>query len=340
MEQAMDQIDVVIWYDVLFLSLCFVVSLVLTIVLSLLKNVCCGDTKLSDYCSSAGCREIFFTLFVSCLIGSAVICGAIMAFLSYTSAPLFVFSPQLYPEGEWGTTDVAFEEVNFYSGGFMHSAWFMECTNASNPCIPLLYCHGADSNLADSDRIEKYKILLDIGYSILAFDYTGFGKTEGDLPVEEDFYQSSRDAYTVLKNRTGVQDSEAVILGEGIGGVAATKLAGENDPKGLILQSTWANYVDHARTYYPISFWFLYPISGYSLNCVENLDGFTGYLWQYHSQDDELVPYSSGKALFDSADDEGIIKEFFSEESSFHNSPMTPAQIESLRKWTEELRQI
>eukprot|EP01129_Flabellula_baltica_P003616 TRINITY_DN13371_c0_g1_i1.p1 TRINITY_DN13371_c0_g1~~TRINITY_DN13371_c0_g1_i1.p1 ORF type:complete len:341 (-),score=50.00 TRINITY_DN13371_c0_g1_i1:31-1053(-) len=332
----------IIWYDVILIIVCFVLSLILTTILNIVKNVCCGefDTPF-QYIKSSDGKKVLIIIFFICLVLGFVLAGALLALLASISPQMFIFAPVLYPTGEWETTDVDYEDVYFQSSDQTLNGWYMECDNATvGPCIPLLYCHGSGSNIAGDYRIRRYNVLLSMGYSIFAYDYPGYGRSEGDLPTEEVLYQAGRDAYVWLKNRTGVDDDGMVILGRSFGGPTATKLAGQYDPKGLILQSTWGNFLYPVYTYVPLYAWFVYPSIGYDLNCINNMEGYNGVLWQYHSQGDEIVPFSTAQALFDSADADGITKEFFTQEGIYHDTDMQPEQIDSLRAWTEQLRNM
>ena len=73
-------------------------------------------------------------------------------------------------------------------------AWWWPAAAQHAPAI--LYLHGSRWNLTgQTNRIEQ---LHAFGFSVLAIDYRGFGKSDGDLPSEETVYEDSRAAWDRL----------------------------------------------------------------------------------------------------------------------------------------------
>ena len=52
----------------------------------------------------------------------------------------------------------------------------------------ILYCHGNAGNISYYDR--KIITLRDLGFNILIFDYSGYGKSSG-IPSEQQFYNDA-----------------------------------------------------------------------------------------------------------------------------------------------------
>jgi acetyl esterase/lipase len=75
----------------------------------------------------------------------------------------------------------------------IHTWWWP----ADKPDAPaLLYLHGARWNLTGQMfRIEQ---LHAFGFSVLAIDYRGFGKSDGDLPSEQTAYEDAQAAWKHL----------------------------------------------------------------------------------------------------------------------------------------------
>src|SRR3569833_4603519 len=99
-------------------------------------------------------------------------------------------------------------------------AWWWPANKRDAPAV--LYLHGARWNLTGQTfRIEQ---LHDFGFSVLAIDYRGFGKSDGDLPSEKPVYQ---DAETAWKRLTQLQPDAGrrIIYGLSLCGVFAFFLA-------------------------------------------------------------------------------------------------------------------
>lgn len=103
-----------------------------------------------------------------------------------------------------------------------------------------LYLHGAGYGIsANLPRIMK---LHDEGFSVLAIDYRGFGKSDGELPSEETAYEDSHAAWAELTRRA--PGSKRYIYGHSLGGAMAMELASSPDAKdaaGLVMESAFTS---------------------------------------------------------------------------------------------------
>src|SRR5437773_2110482 len=63
------------------------------------------------------------------------------------------------------------------------NGWFFPATaNSARSQIAVLICHGNAGNIGD--RLDMYKAILNMGLNVFAFDYRGFGRSQG-RPSEE-----------------------------------------------------------------------------------------------------------------------------------------------------------
>lgn len=132
----------------------------------------------------------------------------------------------------------------------LHAVWWP----AANPRSPaLLYLHGARWNIAGQMfRIEQ---LRDFGFSVLAVDYRGFGKSGDELPSEETVYTDARIAWDRLA-QLQPDASRRFIYGHSLGGAVAVDLAealsqtkdGKPQAAGLIVESSFTTLADIARS--------------------------------------------------------------------------------------------
>ena len=132
-------------------------------------------------------------------------------------------------------------------------AWWWPAAAHDAPAV--LYLHGSRWNLTgQTSRIDQ---LHDFGFSVLAIDYRGFGKSDGDLPSEQTVYEDARvawDRLTELQPDAG----KRFIYGHSLGGAVAVDLAahlsqaaaqaGTPVPAhGLIVESSFTTLADIAR---------------------------------------------------------------------------------------------
>lgn len=132
-------------------------------------------------------------------------------------------------------------------------AWWWPSADAHAPAV--LYLHGSRWNLTgQTSRIEQ---LHAFGFSVLAIDYRGFGKSDGDLPSEESVYEDARVAWTRLAE---LQPDAALrfIYGHSLGGAVAVDLAARLSAaayrsgaapaaRGVIVESSFTTLPDVAR---------------------------------------------------------------------------------------------
>ena len=105
----------------------------------------------------------------------------------------------------------------------------------------MLYLHGARWNVEGSSaRIRR---MQELGFSVLAIDYRGFGKTSAELPSEEMAYEDARAAWDWLAVQ--YPDRARFIFGHSLGGAIAIDLAARvNDESGTIVEGTFSSIAD------------------------------------------------------------------------------------------------
>jgi fermentation-respiration switch protein FrsA (DUF1100 family) len=179
--------------------------------------------------------------------------------------------------------------------GDVHGWWFRAPDRP--PLGHVLFCHGNAGNVAD--RLPNARLLVRAGFDVLLFDYRGYGRSRG-RPSEEGTYEDARAAREALLEREGVDPARVLYVGESLGGAVALKLAHEEPPAGLVLQSTFTSVRDMAAVHYRVLPSALVPDAYPSLSLVSDLHT---PLLVLHGERDEIVPVSQGRALFDAAPD-------------------------------------
>ncbi|MDN3670456.1 alpha/beta fold hydrolase [Echinicola jeungdonensis] len=79
------------------------------------------------------------------------------------------------------------------------------------------------------------------GYDVLYLDYRGYGKSEGEINSEKQLINDAQIAYDYLKNH--YDEYDIIISGTSLGSGIASKLASNNNPKKLILNSPFSSLV-------------------------------------------------------------------------------------------------
>ena len=109
-----------------------------------------------------------------------------------------------------------------------------------NPAAPyvLLVSHGNAEDLGDLRFwLED---LRKTGFSVLAYDYEGYGTSEGK-PSEQAAYSDESSAYDYLIQTQGFQAEKIIILGRSVGSGPAVHIAARKPVAGLVLQSPFVS---------------------------------------------------------------------------------------------------
>lgn len=185
-------------------------------------------------------------------------------------------------------------------------AWWWPSPAQHAPAI--LYLHGSRWNLTgQTSRIEQ---LHAFGFSVLAIDYRGFGKSDGALPSEQTVYQDARAAWDRLIE---LQPDAArrFIYGHSLGGAVAVDLAarlstaasGAGIPPtagGLIVESSFTSLPDIARALsYP---WLpVQLVMSQKFDSVHKIAELRMPVLIVHGAEDRFVPARFSEALYQAA---------------------------------------
>jgi fermentation-respiration switch protein FrsA (DUF1100 family) len=237
-----------------------------------------------------------------------------------------VFQPKKYPAGDWKPKDLSFEDAWFESqDGVRLHGW--HC-NVPQPRAVVLFCHGNAGNVADcywNLRLWSEKL----GASVLAFDYRGFGKSEGK-PSEEGILNDARTARRWLANRARVKEQDIVLVGHSLGGAVAVDLAAMDGARGLILESTFSSIPEVAASKVPSAA----SIMTNRFNSVAKIPLYHGPLLQCHGDADRVVPIALGEKLFAAANQP---KEFVRVPGGGHCGPPSADYLKALRRFVDNL---
>ncbi len=139
---------------------------------------------------------------------------------------------------------LAFEEVWLAVAGAgearekVHGWWI-----PGDPKAPaLLYLHGSRWNIGNN--LFRIARLRRMGYSVLAIDYRGFGRSDGDLPSEKQAYADAQAGWAELVRRVP-EARLRVIYGHSLGGAVGIELALRHpEAAALVAESTFTSIRD------------------------------------------------------------------------------------------------
>jgi uncharacterized protein len=189
--------------------------------------------------------------------------------------------------------NIPFEEVRLPVDGEETFAWYAPLENARGV---VLFSHGNAGNL--SGRVRMVERLQSFGFSVLAYDYGGYGYSTGS-PSEKRFYADIRAMWDYLVETRGVPEEEILLYGRSVGGGPTCELAKGVTPGAVILESTFLSTSDVAwdiALYRPF-LWLL----RHKFKNKDKVADFNAPLLILHSRKDEIIPYEHGQGLFDRA---------------------------------------
>lgn len=218
-----------------------------------------------------------------------------------------LFYPEREIEFEPKDYNLVYEDVFFKApDGVELNGWFLPQKEAR---YTVFLCHGNAGNI--SHRLEKANFFHQLGLSVFLFDYRGYGRSKGH-PTEKGLYLDAQGAYDYLLSR-GVTADRLIGYGESLGGAALIDLAARRKLAGLIVESSFTSARDMVKVLYPFVPYWIFSSRWDSQSKIKNIN--TPKL-MIHSFNDEIIPFSIGRRLYESA---ALPKEFLGVRGG-HNS--------------------
>lgn len=155
----------------------------------------------------------------------------------------------------------------------------------------ILYSHGNAEDLGQlGSFLEAYR---DAGFSVLAYDYRGYGLSTGGPPSAKGAERDLEAVYRYAIGSLGIPASRIVLLGRSVGSGPATALAAREPVAGLIVES---GFVSAFRVVTRVR---ILPFDRFA-NLLHIRDVECPVL-VIHGTDDEVIPASHGRRLFEAA---------------------------------------
>jgi uncharacterized protein len=163
----------------------------------------------------------------------------------------------------------------------------------------MLYFYGVGRNKGDYNYLARVAGFHQLGFSVLMFDYRGYGRSEGRYPRELQLYEDSQSVWDYLRYVQKIPSEDIIIYGESLGGAIALDLArNHSEAKGLIMQSSFTSMAEVIKRkplfqFFPVDFLL-----------TEKFDSLSkiGYLQMpvlfLHGTSDPVVPSDMSKTLY------------------------------------------
>jgi uncharacterized protein len=182
------------------------------------------------------------------------------------------------------------------SDGVRLVAWAMPADSSSG--YWLLICHGNAGNISEAGRPYHYAGLRALGLSLFAFDYRGYGESEG-VPTEQGLYRDADAAYRYLRDTLGVPAERIVVFGHSLGSAVAVELVSRLPAAGLVLDGALTSVIERAQEMFPYAPVRWIAASRYS--SIERVGALTIPKLFLHARADDVIPFAHGRRLFEAA---------------------------------------
>ncbi|HEY6506348.1 MAG TPA: alpha/beta fold hydrolase [Chitinophagaceae bacterium] len=199
-----------------------------------------------------------------------------------------IFFPEKLEKGFKFSFSGTFEEINIQTGDHKLLNGLLFKSDSSQGLI--FYLHGNAGSLNSWGRVAS--TYTNMNYDIFLLDYRGYGKSEGSISGQEQFFGDIQTVYNEMKKR--YSEDKIIVLGYSIGTGLASKVASVNNPRLLILQAPYYSLMDMMRKTYPIIPTFLLK---YKFRTDKFISNCKMPIVIFHGDRDEVIYYNSSIKL-------------------------------------------
>ncbi|MBE7442586.1 MAG: alpha/beta fold hydrolase [Flavobacteriales bacterium] len=200
--------------------------------------------------------------------------------------------------------DYTIESVIFKSSsGNNLNGWLLK-PKTVKPTITLLHFHGNAGFLLS--QYQAMTPLLNYGFQVFVFDYSGFGFSEGKA-TRNNVLLDGNSALTYIKSRDDVKNTKLVIYGQSLGGHLSAVVAQQRqtDIDGLVIEGAFSSHKDIASETAGV-FGRMFVSEKYS--AYKSIQEYKKTVLVIHSTEDEVIPFKMGQKIFENAN---TPKEFY-----------------------------
>lgn len=247
--------------------------------------------------------DIFMKLIFLLPVGAAIAYMAAFLFLRWQQKR-FIFKPS--PEVAVTPTvfDLPYEEVwlsvstSEEAREKIHGWW---CPQPDADAGTILYLHGNKGNMAaqrESVNLDRVAKLYSLGFSVLAIDYRGYGRSQGNFPTETRVYEDAEAAWDYLAREKQGLPEKIFIYGHSMGAAIAIELCRQHpEAAGLIVEGCFTSIKDMGR-----KCWLrMFPLDlllHQRFECISKVESLQVPVLFIHGTDDRVVPVEMSQRLF------------------------------------------
>jgi alpha-beta hydrolase superfamily lysophospholipase len=175
--------------------------------------------------------------------------------------------------------------------------WWIPATSQEKGVV--LYFHGAGRNL--SAYRGNLKSLHQMGFSVFAIDYRGYGMSQGNFPSEVQIYEDAQLAWNYLTQQRRIPNHRIYLFGVSLGGAIAIDLAQRHsDAAALIVVGSFTSMGEQVAK---LGFW-MFPIDlilTQKFSSLEKIKTIQMPVLIAHGTADDYIPSWMSQKMYDAA---------------------------------------
>lgn len=223
------------------------------------------------------------------LLGTALGAYAAVCALAFVFQDRLVWFPGPPPGVTPAALGLEYREAQITTGdGVGLHGWYLP-----GGATAVLISHGNAGTIAE--RLALIAALREMGHAVLAYDYRGYGRSEG-APSEEGTYRDAEAAFDWLV-AAGHRADRIALYGESMGGAVALALATRRATGPVVLENTFSSLPAVGQRAYP--FLPVRWLARIRYDSLARAPEVAVPVMVIHSPGDEIVPIAQGRALFE-----------------------------------------
>ncbi len=232
-----------------------------------------------------------------------------LAIAAYFYADSLIFQPQpTFYHDDFSIIKLTTED------GERISAKYFQNPNAE---YTILFSHGNAEDIGTAT--DFLKELSRAGFSVFAYDYRGYGTSEGK-PSEKNSYQDIETAYNYLTNELKISPEKIIVHGRSLGAAVSIDLASRKTCGGLIVESSFVS------AFRVLTNFKIFPFDKFS--SLSKINRVMCPILFVHGKKDNIIHFWHGEILLAAANEP---KYSFWIENAGHNNVFAVARDEYLQ---------
>jgi fermentation-respiration switch protein FrsA (DUF1100 family) len=154
----------------------------------------------------------------------------------------------------------------------------------------ILFSHGNAEDLGTNDSFLKE--LRDDGFAVFAYDYRGYGTSDGS-PSEANSYADADLAYEYVTNELNIPSERLILHGRSLGAAVSIDLASRQNAGGLIVES---GFTSAFRVLTKVK---VMPFDKF--DSIKKIPAISCPILFIHGKVDRLIPFHHAESLFAAA---------------------------------------